>query len=344
MLIFSPEPDWLPLTAAPLTIATGDAANRWTFLNELKYALQSFKPRYRYNEHDQVLSQFSLGGFEILARRDVSRFAVTYEEYWYYDAPFWDFPHLAKTDYLPDFDIDANVLAGVSRVWFTAVAVTDQELARNHWKIMARPQSITAPLVEIPPDVWMHFEITDWLRGVAKSDTGETLYSIHLAPHNYALNSDPEGFKIAHPESILVDGELVPNLSLYRLRTAADHPQDIWRLVEPEVPQDGTTEGPGEIPHAVEIEPDAWRQDGFEDEEAPAKISSSSGQEKACERHLKQLMQERPTSPIPKNDCQEEAKTLFPGVSKKGFERAWAKAIAESGALHWRKPGRRKRS
>lgn len=130
-------------------------------------------------------------------------------------------------------------------------------------------------------------------------------------PNNYALNSNPKQFEIGHPETILEGGELVPNLSLYRLRTAADHPTDIWRLAEPEAANKG---------------------------------SSSSAQEKACERHLQQLMLKQPDTPVPKNDCWEDVQTLFPGIRRRSFLRAWDRALAGSGAVLWGMPGRRKGS
>lgn len=76
-------------------------------------------------------------------------------------------------------------------------------------------------------------------------------------------------------------------------------------------------------------------------EERPSGAATSSGQRK-CERWLEGLMS---ASPAKKNASKKElwqkAKKDF-AVSERGFERAWAGAVAKTGAAAWSAAGRLK--
>jgi hypothetical protein len=54
-------------------------------------------------------------------------------------------------------------------------------------------------------------------------------------------------------------------------------------------------------------------------------------------------MQSNLHDPLAKETAWTEASTRFQGLSVKGFNRAWTRAIEETGASDWKKPGRRKR-
>jgi hypothetical protein len=69
----------------------------------------------------------------------------------------------------------------------------------------------------------------------------------------------------------------------------------------------------------------------------------SSKAEKACASRLEQKMRAAPHFPVPKSECWEDAIAAFPKLTKNGFERAWVSAIQASGAVDWKRPGRRKR-
>ena len=49
-------------------------------------------------------------------------------------------------------------------------------------------------------------------------------------------------------------------------------------------------------------------------------------------------------APNPKSDFLADCQARFPGLSKRGFERAWANAIRLTGAVGWGKAGRRRKS
>jgi hypothetical protein len=67
--------------------------------------------------------------------------------------------------------------------------------------------------------------------------------------------------------------------------------------------------------------------------------------EKRCQEYLINEMQRVPDrSPKPKDDFLAECKTRFPGLSERGFQRAWASAIRQTGAMGWRRAGRRRKA
>jgi hypothetical protein len=63
--------------------------------------------------------------------------------------------------------------------------------------------------------------------------------------------------------------------------------------------------------------------------------------EHRCRLWLTNLMKGNPDSPRPKQVLLKEAKSRFGKLSKRGFDRAWAVAISQSGADMWSAPGRR---
>ena len=67
--------------------------------------------------------------------------------------------------------------------------------------------------------------------------------------------------------------------------------------------------------------------------------------EKRCEEYLIAKMNRSPNrAPKPKSDCLADCQARFPGLSERGFERAWANAIRLTGAAGWSKAGRRRKS
>ena len=63
--------------------------------------------------------------------------------------------------------------------------------------------------------------------------------------------------------------------------------------------------------------------------------------ENGCRLWLINLMKANPNNPRPKEVIREEAKARFPNLGKRGFDRAWAAAISQTGAEKWSAPGRR---
>ncbi len=255
---------------------------------------------------------------------------MTYEDFHILDACYWDFRSLAKTKHFSKEEAGPNLLEEIAFIWLIAVEVTNMLLGRCDWHIMARADGLTSRFVCVPRDVWVHFEITDWIKGVARSATGDTLYSVHLAQaEGYALCTDPESFKIAHPDAYMVGGELVHNLSLYSLRTAPDHPQDVnWSAIPCEKSQADQQVIEQEkviLPLQEEVKP-----------------VGSAAAEKACTVDLEKQMRASPDKPKPKEACWRDAVARFPRLSRKAFDRAWAKAIESSGSFNWRRPGPRK--
>lgn len=63
--------------------------------------------------------------------------------------------------------------------------------------------------------------------------------------------------------------------------------------------------------------------------------------ERTCEKKLIELMKASPDKPIPKERMRQDH---FPDLSKRSFERAYTKAVMESGATKWSASGRRSKN
>jgi hypothetical protein len=75
---------------------------------------------------------------------------------------------------------------------------------------------------------------------------------------------------------------------------------------------------------------------------APTPVQPTTiGAENRCRQWLAAKMKEAPTQPVPKALLFEEARAKFRGLAKRGFDRAWDRAIREANALNWRASGRR---
>jgi hypothetical protein len=67
--------------------------------------------------------------------------------------------------------------------------------------------------------------------------------------------------------------------------------------------------------------------------------------EKRCQEYLVAEMQESlDRAPKPKRELFADCQVRFPGLSGRGFERAWADAIRRTGAVGWAKAGRRRKA
>jgi hypothetical protein len=67
--------------------------------------------------------------------------------------------------------------------------------------------------------------------------------------------------------------------------------------------------------------------------------------EARCRQYLvTQMKQSLDRAPKPKRDFLVDCQARIPGLSKRGFERAWADAIRLTGAVRWSEAGRRRKS
>jgi hypothetical protein len=74
-----------------------------------------------------------------------------------------------------------------------------------------------------------------------------------------------------------------------------------------------------------------------------ARSAPTAVAERDCFRWLFTLMRANPDAPRRKHDVLEQALVLFPRLSRNGFTRAWANAVAHSGATRWSGAGRKPR-
>jgi hypothetical protein len=68
---------------------------------------------------------------------------------------------------------------------------------------------------------------------------------------------------------------------------------------------------------------------------------TTAGAANQCRRWLADMMRKALNEPRPKAAVAREAKEKFPGLGKRGFDRAWDAAVRETNAVKWRAPGRR---
>lgn len=75
------------------------------------------------------------------------------------------------------------------------------------------------------------------------------------------------------------------------------------------------------------------------------RAKATAAAEARCRDYLVAAMtQSAERASKPKHDFQEDCQARFRGLSKRGFERAWAKAKTLTGAAGWGKAGRRRKS
>jgi hypothetical protein len=76
----------------------------------------------------------------------------------------------------------------------------------------------------------------------------------------------------------------------------------------------------------------------------PAARQTAAAEARCREYLATQMKQSLDRAPKPKHDFLADHQARFPGLSKRGFERAWADAIRLTGAVDWSKAGRRRTS
>ena len=87
---------------------------------------------------------------------------------------------LHKTDSRPLKFLIATYKA-TSLVWQKLMVVAfGRAVSEGAMKVYARLQSVTAPLKQLPPDVWPYLVVTDWQSGVADAPDSCRYWSIHV--------------------------------------------------------------------------------------------------------------------------------------------------------------------
>lgn len=77
----------------------------------------------------------------------------------------------------------ADLEARVDSAWRIFRFGLDEAIASGALIVGAREHSpLSRAITEIPPEVWRHFEVTDWDNGVAEALTGDRLFSVHARP------------------------------------------------------------------------------------------------------------------------------------------------------------------
>jgi hypothetical protein len=76
----------------------------------------------------------------------------------------------------------STVSAQVLFVWTRMQDEFRRAVAERRCVIVARAGSMLNGFILIAPDVFRHFEVTDWQKGEAVNAAGEKLFSIHVAP------------------------------------------------------------------------------------------------------------------------------------------------------------------
>jgi hypothetical protein len=68
------------------------------------------------------------------------------------------------------------------QIWSVTLELFDAILRADFFQTTARFGSPHADFVDIPYDTWRHYTVRDWERGVATSQDGVPLYSVHFKP------------------------------------------------------------------------------------------------------------------------------------------------------------------
>ena len=76
----------------------------------------------------------------------------------------------------------------------------------------------------------------------------------------------------------------------------------------------------------------------------PAAKRTAAAAMRCQEYLLTEMKRSLDRAPKPKPDFLADCQARFPGLSKRGFERAWANAIRVTGAVGWSKAGRRRKT
>jgi len=76
----------------------------------------------------------------------------------------------------------------------------------------------------------------------------------------------------------------------------------------------------------------------------PAAKQTAAGEARCRQYLVTQMKQSLYRAPKPKSDFLADCQARIPGLSERGFERAWADAMRLTGAVGWSKAGRRRKS
>jgi hypothetical protein len=87
---------------------------------------------------------------------------------------------LHKTDSRP-LKILAASYKATALVWQRLMVVAfGRAVSEGAVKLYARLQSVSAPLTQLPPDVWPYLVVSDWQHGVADAPDSSRYWSIHV--------------------------------------------------------------------------------------------------------------------------------------------------------------------
>ena len=91
-----------------------------------------------------------------------------------------DAAHLHRTDARPLKILIATYKA-TSLVWQKLMVMAfARAVSEGAVKMYARLQSVSAPLTQLPPDVWPYLIVADWQHGVADAPDGSRYWSVHV--------------------------------------------------------------------------------------------------------------------------------------------------------------------
>jgi hypothetical protein len=80
---------------------------------------------------------------------------------------------------------------------------------------------------------------------------------------------------------------------------------------------------------------------GSTGESEPKRQGGTAAEEHRCLLFLVELMRSAPQDPTSKRRLWDKASVIIPGLARRAFDRAWDRAIEETKASDWKRPGRR---
>jgi hypothetical protein len=91
--------------------------------------------------------------------------------------------------YIRDPNLRSLITQFVGRAWLIMAEQFRAAVRIGGCTLFARAGSPLKDFTPVAPDIFDHFEVTNWFKGTATTEAGEMLYSLHVAPSEYTGGS-----------------------------------------------------------------------------------------------------------------------------------------------------------
>jgi len=100
-------------------------------------------------------------------------------------------------------DVRAETAKNVAIAWSIMCDEFRAAVLNGNCMVIGRTEKYSNPLTIVAPDVFAQFEEIDWIKGKAKAESGESYYSLHIAPLDRAseMSSSERPQECSRPEA-----------------------------------------------------------------------------------------------------------------------------------------------